>query len=675
MDLDTYNHDRNHIRTFAKATMDDLMTDLTRFYGECPGDPQRNALHNIVWAMTCLADRRDYREDSIPKLSPSDGMRRPTFDLDCGTGKSRCVVSWCSTNAKSGFPFSVLILAEKIDELHSIYDQLRDKKIPANMLGVWHSDQRRKGPPIHSAEECEARPILLISHAKSERNPAWINLYKGRDRDLVVYDESLVVTQSLTLPVASTMNLLDEVRNEIEFKGKPETAEGSCEAERVVEDLSNAIRVEFRRQRREGNDAEPRKLKLSVKLVQADLDAIRTTLTVLKFNPEHIETLDALLATVRDGRAMRVWRDLDAAVISFALKVPKEYERVVVLDASFLLRKILRMDHSTLELPYAETEEETVAARFKRYSNVTVNLANCGSGKGTVGEEFGRRLKRGGGELAKRKPAGKITKLVVAAARQLPEDEACIIWTVKDHTSIGKRGGRWEVKQRDDLVHHLERAGIDVDSTLADDRPRFNFKTWGRHTADSTLSYCTHAIYAATYYLPQRAAVGLAVGQSNDLMMELKRGKVEEVINSEAMADLHQSFNRANMRKLDAQGEAGRTVIWLISHDAKEIVLRELVDTLMTDAKIVPWTLDGMLTEARLIKRRRLRQTLIDYASECAPGTKLWKGKRRGYETYLWQMAGLEEDSPQQRARLLDEVLKDAPTGWAEDSIVALIRG
>ena len=59
---DTYDSERQHIRAFAKQTMDDLMADLTRFYGERPGDPQRNALHNIVWAMTCLADRRDYRE-------------------------------------------------------------------------------------------------------------------------------------------------------------------------------------------------------------------------------------------------------------------------------------------------------------------------------------------------------------------------------------------------------------------------------------------------------------------------------------------------------------------------------------------------------------------------------------------------------------------------------------
>ncbi len=234
------------------------LIDTLEAYGNAPGKGQREALDAIISGFSDMA---------LGRL-----RGRVPYPLFPGGGKTQSIVAWLSAASECGYgALSVAVCASQVEALCDLKRDLVKSGIPAERVGLIHSyrydpetsrrylEDNKELPQNYASEPCtpaaevEDRPILLVTHArvKGKGGVAEYNTFKGMQRHLLIWDESLVKSRAIVINLRD----LDEAINSIlpgkELKDHPLALEAEhyvktavAQAERILENVKETPKME-----------------------------------------------------------------------------------------------------------------------------------------------------------------------------------------------------------------------------------------------------------------------------------------------------------------------------------------------------------------------------------------------------------------------------------------------
>lgn len=247
-------------------------------------------------------------------------------------------------------------------------------------------------------------------------------------------------------------------------------------------------------------------------------------------------------------------------MITYDVVVPRELGDVAVLDASWPIRDLQRLDKSIQEDPAFHGD-------IKSYETVTINHLDGPSGRRSMTVAFsGSRGTR------------KVSKEIAQVVKSIPEDEGVLIFTFKP-----AKGAKLDMAEK--LKGDLQAEGIDVEAKLTSGKPRFAWLTWGRETSTSEFQYCKNVIFAGVLHRSDVDLAGAIAGQRDDLTVDIGHAEIEKVKRSEIAHSLLQAINRGAARDT-VDGKAKPMNVWLIHYDMK---IRGVLNEVMPEVVWVDW--------------------------------------------------------------------------------------
>jgi len=521
----------DHVVSLA---LQDLVADLIAFNaGEVPAEGQVDPLRRQLRSMTALAQRR-YEQ-------------RIAYATECGMGKTRATISWLAVNHRLGLPFTAVVLAEKVAELAVLRYELEKKGIPPELIGFQHSktvdellEIRRdftipESVDLRSTRTPSRFPILLACHENFRqhgRDLLAVDLPgRPRDRDLAVYDEALRISSQRVLDAHRLAQALAVFESERRHASNWTRAQNDAviATSRVLRDFVELLDAEIAAQ---CSGSAPKVLE-TVALTSEESAEMRKALGAImrtKASLAQKSKLESVLKMLGDPVRLVV-DGRGSAAVTFDLKVPDEFSRVVVLDGNYNITALSSVPGSRL-----------VGAEytpFKRYD--LLELRRMVLPDGRSGLEKRQNLEKVAGELAH------------LLRNVIPSDEFAVVWVPKFRPRLGdaldipgtlKRLLETEYDVNPEATLPLVRGG---EVTQA---PRIVWRTLGTETADNSLGHTQNAVLLALPYLPRAVAAGQYVGEAADYLVELDQGHITDVVVTEAAGGVFQAIHRGIIRQL-----------------------------------------------------------------------------------------------------------------------------
>lgn len=566
--------DMGDVHRLTIGAFERLTRNLTAF-GNVLSEDHRDALMEIVGSYSLLAS--------------GHRVGRYAFDLDTGMGKTQSVVAWLAEVHALGLPYSVAVCASKVEALCDLKRDLIRQGVPEAKIGLWHSydfdpskaeDARIGRTPgfasLPATGNYDAAQFLLVTHSRLRSGAEGLTdrlKYRGEDRSLVIWDESLLVSEHRTIRHADIKSAIGGLLPQVEAMANgSEGKTARLTALRFAGDCERVLAEELARQR-QTKDAKPRTVRLP-DLPPEALDAHRKALMGTRGWKLYGEALASLFEFV--GSEVRVLDRVDGggAHVTFSIAVPPSLNRLVVLDASWPIRELERIDPTIKAKPQFQ-------GRVKRYDNVTLRFAKTGAGRQSVEASMAK-------ERAEERA---YCREVAAILAELPEGEAALVFTFKTRGS-----GRNTVDIEAILRRDLQAAGIDLDQTVTvngEDKPRFVFLTWGNETSLSSFSYCSHVVFAGVLQRSDSDIAGAIVGQRDDYLAVVGQDDIESVKRSEVAHCVYQAVSRSACRVV-TNGYAGKTTIHLAHHDHRVV---DLLRKAMPGVVVEDWKPQFLKTE------------------------------------------------------------------------------
>jgi len=269
----------------------------------------------------------------------------------------------------------------------------------------------------------------------------------------------------------------------------------------------------------------------------------------------HTKPLSTFLKlSQRDLRVIPASQGVGGAVVTYDLTVPRELGNVVVLDASYPIRELERLDPSIKLVPDFD-------GAVKQYDNVVINHLRYACGRGAMEQSFDE-------DTAEER---RVSRELCDVISHIDPEEGLIVFTFKD-TGLDMR----EVLERD-----LKAAGVDTRAMLNrgsdNEKPRFRFLTWGQETAINDHADCPNVIFAGVIHRSETDLAASIVGQQDNLLADVPSTQITEVRRSECAHALYQAMSRGSCRET-VDGQARPMRVWLMHYDKQ---LRDLIDKVM----------------------------------------------------------------------------------------------
>jgi hypothetical protein len=341
---------------------------------------------------------------------------RHVIDLPTGSGKTTLLVCWTKVMMDLELGWSVAICAARVEELEDIFAELTSGElpVPTEAIGLWHTKIDARIPPTYTREEVHryaSKRILLLTHSRLDRSREVLALlrYQGSPRDLVIYDESLTATGVWTIPHTDVVGDIKRLCAKLAYDG-PEDAF----LRHLSDQLDEAVMSQAQGHAPAEIELSHRELLEAVSLLALRELGVKSALGQFLSNPE------------AGVRPLVVKDDVgNSSLIRTYVQVPDELNRMVVLDASFPVRPLLKLANERfapavpwqLRLTLAREGWPWFDTRFKRYDHVTVHLMPT---------------RRSGREFAiddMSMSSGTIDKEVASVVAEIPRDEGVLIWT------------------------------------------------------------------------------------------------------------------------------------------------------------------------------------------------------------------------------------------------------
>jgi hypothetical protein len=567
------NEQKNELNALALSK---LLSSLREF-GNDPGPKQIKALSKVI--------------ETYTDISSGHITGRYAFPLPTGTGKTRSIIAWLSAVNDLGLDsLSVTVCASKVEALCDLKRALEKEGIPSGKIGLIHSYKYNKRvaedylhydrvlSPGHASEDSDRtedidqKQILLLTHQRVKGN-TWIkeyNHYQGNKRDLMIWDETLIGSESFVFPddeISSAISRIEGLR-----KGSSPIRHKALE---YLKSCVEVVNAEIERQKSPGSEPELIRLPFlngyeleEFKVSLGDLDGSDTLRSLLDVSQEKLR----VLRNVAQG----------GGALTFKIVVPRDLKNIVILDASHNVRLLAQMDDSIQTVP--------IPKDIITYENVKVHQLWFPSGRTTMNKEFSPR--RGN---------RKVSKEIADVIKGIPEGESILIFVFK------KRN--W-LDQKERLLCDLKDNGIDIDAIISG-KSRIVVLTWGNETSISQYSYCSHIIFAGVLHRSHLDIGSAIIGQRQDLLSSVSNKLIREVLQSEIVHCLYQAFSRGSCRVIQGSKTKSMTV-WLI-HNEK---IQDLISEAMPGIRWDTWEGKYLVKKARETKFNPVVQKISEYLGQ-----------------------------------------------------------
>ena len=520
----------------TKLAFEKLVTRLEGF-GNVLSEAHKEALMCIVGRFT--------------HLSNGTKTGRWGYALPCGAGKTAAAKAWCWALWSLQKPYSVAISASKVEALCELKRGLIELGVDDEAIGLSHSYKfdpalveqcRANGeqlPNGNASLPCTSdndnRQIVLLTHNKirgqantGDRLP----LYRNKPRSLLIYDESLLISDTWTL----SMTRLDQAKGWLEPLVKrhanvpTETSDAYAYTARCIELLDEELAAQIKRS--------PQPVQLPA------LDS--------ETQEQYIAALKEL--QVRPLRHLVSWSQSPMRVVAtnsgggscwYKLSIPHDLKSVCVLDASLVIRQLPKI---------GERLQTDTAFRGEIKTNANVEIAQMFWRSGRRAMEAAFTPKR---------EDRTISKEVIEVVKSIPQDQGIIIWSFKHRETNAKAPNILDTLKSD-----LSAAGVDTNATIATPKgpkARFAFLTWGNETSTNDYAYCSNVIMAGVLHRDDIDLAANVIGQKDDLLAD--HGDLHEIKKSEVAHVVYQALSRGSCRQI-INGEASPMRAWLLHHDA-----------------------------------------------------------------------------------------------------------
>ena len=554
------------------------LDQILRRYGNNVSEPHRQALAAIQCKFTDI----------------SSGIEscRYAFPLPPGAGKTCSVIAWLATLYEHGHSHTgVIVCTSKVEALCEIKRSLvKDHGVPEEIIGLIHSykyDPKiaqesiqgvRELPHGYASEPAtekgEERQFLFLTHqrVKGACDIEKFNTYQGNARDLVIWDESLIASESFAIRddlIESAIGQLRPLR-----LGKTPTRDKALDyLDECLGEVKKAIKSQ-----REDLEGKPRLVKFPY-LSGSQIEEFKASLG----DDEAVQPLKSLLDISQED--LRVLLDIEqggGGVITYNTLVPKELENIVILDASHIIRDLVRMDTSI--------KTSDIDTKIVSYGNVIVNQLWYHSGRHSLTKDFKQR-----------KGQRLISREIADVIKTIPLEEGILLFHFKTRNRINFRSI---------LKSDLEAAGIDTEAmieTRNGPKPRFAFCTWGSETSTSQFSYCSNVIFAGVLHRSHMDIGASMIGQMDNLLAGISNGQIREVITSEMVHSLYQGMCRGSCRVINGT-ETKSMKVWLIH----KYNIRPLIERVMPGIRWSNWSSRYLDTMGKF-KAAELATTIYNY--------------------------------------------------------------
>lgn len=601
-----------------------LLSKLSE-YDNTVSDDHETALRGLMW----LAEQ-------LVKGTVSGRFR---YGLPCGMGKTTGVRAFLRTLAHLNLPYPVIVACSKVEQLCALKRALiKEDGISPSLVGLMHSYVYNPERALdlmdgYASELSEGhnRQFLLVTHAnvKAGKIKDWM---KGRENALMFFDESLIVSEALTLP------LLSESSNSLSWEvgGLVATAEHYPNLQQAASWAKGAVAALVDAASKHEND----EVRL-VKLPHLDPDTAAQFRILRMISTQELPNLSLLLDPAERNELFRVFsnREKYKALVSYTITVPNELQNVIVLDASDPIRELVhhdgRMQRAEDAVPMLAKFKDIPGgmASIKRNDRVRVFFANEAGGREAMRKEFE--------EGASARPIEKLVRLVKANP-----DKSFLVFTYKD------RDGTEYIKA---IFNALRRAGINPLERIEEGKPRVCVLTWGMETASNDYKHCDVVVLLGVIFQPQESIAGAFLGQVDDIKSPRMHSLLKRLVFSECVHAIYQAANRGSMRVVDTvegKTQARACDLYVIHSDAH---LRDKIDCVMPGATWHPWKEPGedmkatdvtMLIVEKLKELKAMGMQGISSRSlkkEVAPTvpSKTWKRARdKALAVSMWTLRG-----------------------------------
>ena len=487
---------------------------------------------------------------------------RWAFGLPTGMGKTSAIIAWCSTLVRQGHDHvSVAVSASKIEALCALKRDMVKGGVPEDRIGLLYSDGGRYSEPctLDNAD----RPIMLVSHARVRSGGVGLerfNTYRGKPRDLLIYDESLIASDAkgvaareLKAAVAA-LKVLSERR---------EGASGMfAYLDAALVKLTAALKEA-------AASAKPQMVKLDP-ISEADR-ALYRSLIPRRGSMAPVETL---LDLARED--LRVVSTSEGGAVWYEVAVPRELSNVLILDASYSIRELCKADATIKD---AEKHLDPVKrigkplSQLKDYSDVELKQLFIGGGRDSMGRDYSQ-------DPWDRR----VTKEIVDVVKTVPADQSVLIFVFKS------RVGSPDFATI--TLSALQQAGIDtrakvvaIENGTTVQRDRINVATWGMETSLNSYAHCQNVILAGVLHRSTLDLAGVYLGQRDDLKSVVTADMIRRLVNSEVCHCIYQALSRGTSRVID-NGKARPMKGWVIH---KDIAIQSTLSNVMPGVRWAQW--------------------------------------------------------------------------------------
>jgi len=515
-----------------------LLENLER-YGNAVSETHSDALMRLLADMSAMA------------LGRRKG--RYGYALPCGAGKSQAAVCWAWASLALGTGLSCLIASSRVDNLKELRDELIALGVPPQAIGVLHSQLDH---PLRSTEGNTERPIMLVTHARlqgGDKNLPQYAFYRGRKRDLFIYDESLVSADHWSVSALALSKAIGSAKEILETD--PDTLSDDAQAAYgYITDCRDLILEEMRRQ---AKGQRPKRLTFPPLPYGYTAEELSVAL-----ESEHQAPLGFIFQHAGStARALRV-QSLNGGVW-FNVTVPEELDSLIVLDASLVVRLLPALSGQIKRSP-------SFPDKLLSYENVVLHHMPLKAGRKSFSDMFWNTRTR----------HQFVREIAHVINHKLPAGEGINVWTFKTRT-----GKDYVGQLRADLKRH----GVDVAATIdtpVGSRPRINILTWGQETATNQYAYARHTVFAGVIHRDLLDLASELLAETRSLLASDNLGRVKDIQASEVAHALYQAASRSTIRH-HRDGVAEPGTIWLPIKTPG--VLSLLAEHALPGVQRVPW--------------------------------------------------------------------------------------
>lgn len=497
---------------------------------------------------------------------------RFAWGIPTGMGKSAAVVAWVSSVAKLGKEAedtSVAIAASKVEALCELKRSMIAHGVDPQDIALIHSfrhDPRRaKAGHTGFASEpsdhgCDRR-FVLVSHSRVHGvSDAWMN-HKGHQRSLLVWDESLMVSSATGLSVAEIRGSVGFVAGYYKTRATHrELIEYLHQTERFIEDTLAGLT----------DEADSRTLELPGHPKAEEWVPLIG----------HDQTAGPIVALLEmSGKLVRIVKAAGNGILSYQISVPSTISNILILDASYPVRQLERLDASISDGAIRHPGLSEVLARVKNFQDVTIHRMSRPGGRHSMTSAFNEKKHNSG-----------IVRSIVDVIRNVPPAESILIFLYK--TRGGNRSGDFT----EILTKALEAAGINTreEAKQADGTPfdpprqRVCLLSWGNESGTNAYNHCATVILAGILHRSRVDLMASVVGQLDELDAKIPKDLFHSVDLGERTHLAYQACSRGTCRMVD-NGQAAPMHAWIIE---KSKDFQEVLGQTMPGARWLAWS-DG----------------------------------------------------------------------------------